>query len=162
MDNDFPKIFRVPKFKQILLITSSAILFSLGTIPSIFVTYEFGSILPLLGGILLGFFAYALFVKAKVSLVITPEELIIAEPWRKKSFYWDDICEFYKGEGIDRYKVRIKLTSEPPPLEINLGLVRIQCKNIRYLPSTFGMKASDLTELLNKIKRNINRKKQLV
>lgn len=109
----------------------------------------------------MAFFAYALFTNAKTYLIIKPDALEIVKPQRIERFDWDEICEFAKGEGIDRYKVRFKLASDSPPLTINLGFIGIECKNIRYLPCTFGMKAIDLAELLNKIKRDVAEKKQL-
>ncbi len=150
MRSDATQILTVPRGKRILLGLCAVVLFAFGTLPSPWVSLLLHSILPFLGGLLLAFFAYGLVKASKSVLEVGPEGIALGDGKRRRLTPWCDIIGFSRGSGIDRHKVAIALASDPTPRRINLGLLSLECRKVRYLPDTFGMKATELADFLNR------------
>jgi hypothetical protein len=149
MSSESPLILTVPQGKRIMLRACAIVLSALGTLPSIWVSFLLGSVLPFLGGLFLGFLAYCLAKASNLVLEIGPEGISLGDKRRRQLTKWSEVVAFSQGCGIDRHKVAITLASGPAPRQINLGLFRIECRKVCHLPGTFRMKAGELADLLN-------------
>jgi len=152
MSSDLPHILTVPRGKRIALKACAVILFALGTLPSPWVSLSEHSVLPFLGGLFLAFLAYSLIGVSNVVLEIGPEGILLGNKRHRRLVTWSEITGFRQGSGIDRHKVVIALASDPAPRQINLGLLGLECRKVCHLPDTFGMKAVELADLLNRAK----------
>jgi hypothetical protein len=152
VNGDSVQILRVPRRKRIVLRLGAIVLFTLGVLPAAWVSLLLHSILPFLGGLFLAFLAYHLVKASNLVLEIGREGVTLGDTKRRWLTRWSEIVEFSQGSGVDRHKVAMTCVSDPMPRRINLGLFGLECRRVRYLPDTFGMKAIDLADLLKHAK----------
>ncbi len=153
MTIELNKEYRISKTKRVMLLVSAFILFGLGTLLSVPTSIILRSVLPLLGGIFLAFFAYCLFMTASHTMTVTSDGILLKYGKREQFLKWSDIREISQGKGIDRHKVAYTLMSDPPSSKINLGLFALSYRKVHYLPDTFNMKAQDLAVTLEQTRR---------
>ncbi len=150
MSSDATQILTVRRGKRTVVRFCAIVLFTLGALPSAWVSFFTHSILPFLGGLYLAFVAYHLMKASNLVLEIGREGISLGEARRRQLTLWCDLVGFSQGSGIDRHKVAIALASDPTPRRINLGLLSFECRKVRYLPDAFGMKAKELADFLNR------------
>lgn len=157
MNSESTQILKVSRGKRLLLHTIAAVLFVLGTLPSPFVSLSLGSVLPFLGGLYLAFIAYCLLRLSISSLEIGENGIVLGDRRRRAFIPWSDVRGFSQGSGIDHHKVVMSLVSDPAPRLISFGLFQLECRGVRHLPDTSGMKARELIDLLNRAKNGSSR-----
>lgn len=152
MTLELNKEYKITRSKQVLFRVSAIVLF-IGAILSIPVSIMFRSIMPLLGGLDLAFFAYVLFVIASQTMLINSDGILLKSLRGEGLLPWINLGEIAQGKGINRHKVSFTLLSNPPSLGINLGLFRFKIREGYHLPGTFGMKAKELAADLEKTRK---------